>query len=67
MKKFNNVYVKNFGQDFNDDMLRELFAKFGEIKSVKVERKSSGESAGFGYVEFIDAESALKVIYLIIN
>lgn len=35
-KLFTNVYVKNFGEDFNDDMLREMFEKYGTITSHKV-------------------------------
>ena len=36
IKKFNNVYVKNFGDDFDDVKLRELFEQYGKIISAKV-------------------------------
>ena len=35
-KLFTNVYVKNFGEDFNDELLREMFEKYGRITSHKV-------------------------------
>lgn len=31
-----NVYIKNFGDDLDDDKLRELFEKYGKITSAKV-------------------------------
>ena len=35
-QRFTNVYVKNFGEDYTDDQLVELFSKFGKIMSAKV-------------------------------
>lgn len=35
-KLFTNVYIKNFGEDFSDDHLREMFEKYGRITSHKV-------------------------------
>ncbi len=29
-KEFTNVYVKNFGEDMDDEKLRELFNKYGQ-------------------------------------
>ena len=33
---FTNVYVKNFGEDFTDENLMEVFGKYGKIMSAKV-------------------------------
>lgn len=30
-KEFTNVYIKNFGDDMDDERLKELFDKYGEI------------------------------------
>lgn len=30
-KEFTNVYVKNFGEDMDDEKLREIFNKYGEL------------------------------------
>lgn len=35
-KKFTNCYIKNFGEDVNEEKLTELFSKFGKILSMKV-------------------------------
>lgn len=37
--KFCNLYVKNLPDNFDDENLRELFAKYGEIRSCKAVRK----------------------------
>lgn len=29
-KEFTNVYIKNFGEDMDDDKLKDIFSKFGE-------------------------------------
>jgi polyadenylate-binding protein len=38
--------------------LADLFAKYGEIGSCKLEIYASGESRGFGYVQFQKADFA---------
>ncbi|NWX35517.1 EPAB protein, partial [Notiomystis cincta] len=58
--EFTNVYIKNFGDDMDDDRLREIFAKFGKTLSVKVMMDSSGRSKGFGFVNFEKHEEAQK-------
>ena len=36
MKKFTNVYVKNFGENLPEEKLEEVFSKFGKITSYKL-------------------------------
>lgn len=31
-KEFTNVYIKNFGDDMDDEKLKELFDKYGKFK-----------------------------------
>ncbi|KAG6440578.1 polyadenylate-binding protein 1-A [Manduca sexta] len=57
-KLFTNVYVKNFGEDFSDEMLKEMFEKYGRITSHKVMYKDDGTSRGFGFVAFEDPDAA---------
>lgn len=30
-REFTNVYIKNFGEDMDDEKLKELFGKYGKI------------------------------------
>ncbi|NWS71485.1 EPAB protein, partial [Crotophaga sulcirostris] len=58
--EFTNVYIKNFGDDMDDDRLREIFSKFGKTLSVKVMMDTTGRSKGFGFVDFEKHEEAQK-------
>uniref|UniRef100_T1GCU7 Polyadenylate-binding protein n=1 Tax=Megaselia scalaris TaxID=36166 RepID=T1GCU7_MEGSC len=57
-KMFNNVYVKNFGEDMDDEKLREMFEPFGKITSHKVMTKDDGKSKGFGFVAYESTDAA---------
>lgn len=65
-KKFTNVFVKNFGEEIQDDeKLKDMFKDFGEIVSAKVAKEENGEtskSKGFGFVAFESAEAAEKAV-----
>ncbi|KAM9218882.1 polyadenylate-binding protein 1-like isoform 2-T2 [Leptosomus discolor] len=60
--EFTNVYIKNFGDDMDDDRLREIFSKFGKTLSVKVMMDNTGHSKGFGFVNFEKHEEAQKAV-----
>ncbi|XP_019395172.1 PREDICTED: polyadenylate-binding protein 1-like isoform X1 [Crocodylus porosus] len=60
--EFTNVYIKNFGDDMDDDKLRETFSRFGKTLSVKVMMDDSGHSKGFGFVNFEKHEEAQKAV-----
>ena len=58
-----NMYVSNLGFQVNDEELKTLFNKFGEVTSAKVVMdRETGRSRGFGFVEMADsaAEEAMK-------
>jgi len=59
-KRFTNVYVKNFGDDLDDDKLYEVFSAFGKINSHRVMTNEDGKSKGFGFVAFDEPEAAEK-------
>lgn len=59
---FTNVYVKNLMPDIKEDELRELFAGFGPITSVTIQRDASGVSRGYGFVNFERHEDAVAAI-----
>ena len=60
---YTNVYVKNFGDDFDDEKLRQLFEKYGNIVSAVVMRDLTYRSRGFGFVSFETHDAAAKVCY----
>ena len=68
-----NLYIKNLPLDLTDDKLKEIFEKYGEVKSVKISKfilvtkikdkyKEIEQSRGFGYVCYTNPESATKAI-----
>ena len=57
-KRFTNVFVKNFGDNFDDVKLKEMFEKYGEITSAVVAKAEEGKSKGHGFVNFKDAAAA---------
>jgi len=61
-KRFTNVFVKNFGNNMEDDKLQEMFAKFGEITSAVCAKGEDGKSKGHGFVNFKDAASAEEAV-----
>ena len=78
VKKFTNVYVKNFGENLADEKLEEVFSKFGKITSYKlvkdrdvedkegddegVDNSGDCKNKGYGFVSFQDSESAQKAV-----
>ncbi|XP_040210726.1 polyadenylate-binding protein 1 isoform X2 [Rana temporaria] len=61
-KEFTNVYIKNFGEDMDDERLKDMFGKYGPALSVKVMTDDSGKSKGFGFVSFERHEDAQKAV-----
>lgn len=57
-----NVYVKNLDDSVDDDRVRLEFSKFGTITSAKVMRDEKGNSRGFGFVCFSNAEEATRAV-----
>ncbi|XP_038606416.1 polyadenylate-binding protein 1-like [Tachyglossus aculeatus] len=60
--EFTNVYIKNFGEDVDDNHLKEIFGQFGKTLSVKVMVDEVGRSRGFGFVNFEKHEEAQKAV-----
>lgn len=58
-----NIYVSNLSFNVQDEDLREFFAPFGEVASVKVIMdKITNQSRGFGFVEMPDEAASKKAI-----
>ncbi|WAR16262.1 PABP1-like protein [Mya arenaria] len=62
MKKFNNVYIKNFSEDIDDEGLKTWFEPFGKIISAKVMIGYDGKRRGFGFVSYEEPEAAEKAV-----
>lgn len=61
-KRFTNVYIKNFGDDLDDEKLRTLFDNYGKITSHRVMIDDNCKSKGFGFVSFEEAEAAERAV-----
>uniref|UniRef100_A0A670ZXI9 Polyadenylate-binding protein n=1 Tax=Pseudonaja textilis TaxID=8673 RepID=A0A670ZXI9_PSETE len=61
-KEFTNVYIKNFGDEMDDERLKDLFSNYGKTLSVKVMTDPAGKSKGFGFVSFEKHEEASKAV-----
>lgn len=55
------LFVGNVSFDATEDGLWEVFAEYGEVKSVRLPTdRDTQRMKGYGYVEFVDVESAKK-------
>ena len=58
-------YVGNLPYNISDDQLEAMFAKFGTPDSAKVVMdRETGQSKGFGFVEFGNADQAKQALSL---
>jgi cold-inducible RNA-binding protein len=58
-----NIYVGNLSTDTSEDDLRQAFAAFGDVATVRIVRDgATGESRGFGFVEMPSEEQAKTAI-----
>ncbi|XP_055024956.1 polyadenylate-binding protein 1-like [Misgurnus anguillicaudatus] len=60
--EFTNVYVKNFGDDVDNEKLKSIFGEFGKTLSVCVMTDERGRSRGFGFVNFDNHEDARRAV-----
>jgi RNA recognition motif-containing protein len=58
-----NIYVGNLSYGMSEDELRDAFAAFGEVSSVKILMdRETGRSRGFGFVEMPNKNEAETAI-----
>lgn len=57
------LYVGNLSKKVNDARLNEMATPFGAVVSANVAtERGSGESKGFGFIEYTSADDAKKAI-----
>jgi hypothetical protein len=58
-----NIYIGNLAPDTTEDEVKEAFAAFGDVASVKIIRDgATGESRGFGFIEMPNEDQAKAAI-----
>jgi len=60
-----SIYVGNLPYSASEEEVKQLFAQYGEVKSVKlVNDKETGRPKGFGFVQMDDAPAASAIAEL---
>ena len=58
-----NLYIGNLDYDTTEDELRQAFASYGQVSSVKIIKdRDTFRSRGFGFVEIPNKAQALEAI-----
>lgn len=57
-KKRCNLYVKNFPNSWSEDHIAQLFGKYGEIESIRIDKSANGHK--FAFVCFKDPAEAAE-------
>jgi polyadenylate-binding protein len=60
--QFTNIFLKNLPTSMDEETLKRLCEEHGPITSHVIMRDEAGNSRGFGFVNFEDAESAAKAV-----
>ena len=57
-----SIYVGNLPWSSTEEQVRDLFAEYGNVHSVKlVNDRETGRARGFGFVEMDDAEAQAAI------
>lgn len=57
-----NIYVGNLDHDVTEEMIRSLFARFGEVGKVSIMHDRRGVTKGFAFVEMpVESEGHLAI------
>jgi RNA recognition motif-containing protein len=57
-----NIYVSNLTYNATDDDLRQLFASYGEVDTIRIiTDRDTGQSRGFGFVEMPDSAAKAAI------
>ncbi len=63
-----DIHIGNFDTSVHEEELKELFAAYGEVDSLKIRKNTyTGLSRGFGYVCMPNENEALQAILCLNN
>eukprot|EP00388_Colpodella_angusta_P006175 GDKJ01018501.1.p2 GENE.GDKJ01018501.1~~GDKJ01018501.1.p2 ORF type:complete len:588 (-),score=209.70 GDKJ01018501.1:347-2110(-) len=62
-----NLVVKNLSKEVTDREFFDFFLNFGAVLSSKISKEPSGESRGYGFVQFEKDEDTKKVLEQVAN
>lgn len=62
---FTNLFVKNLDEHITEEALEKAFSQLGKVSSVAIIKDDTGNSKGFGFVNFESPESAKNAIALL--
>ncbi|KAK1423820.1 hypothetical protein QVD17_19129 [Tagetes erecta] len=57
-----NIFIKNLDKAIDQKALHDTFSTFGNILSCKIATDATGQSKGYGFVQYDSEESAQKAI-----
>ncbi|XP_022739980.1 polyadenylate-binding protein 4-like [Durio zibethinus] len=57
-----NIFIKNLDKTIDNKALHDTFSIFGNIQSCKIATDHSGQSKGYGFLQFDNEESAKNAI-----
>lgn len=59
-----NLFIGNLSWNVDEEWLTRHFEEFGELQGVRIiTDRESGRSKGFGYVEYINMDDAIKALH----
>jgi multiple RNA-binding domain-containing protein 1 len=61
-KPSNKLMVRNLAFEATSRDVKQLFATFGQVKSIRLPRKQDGMHRGFGFVEFVSKNEATAAL-----
>lgn len=60
--QFTNIFIKNLDKSIDEEKLRELFGRYGEIQSAVIMKDEKNGSKGFAFINYNDHESADRAV-----